>query len=126
MKKLVILSLLAMLSGCISSVSLIAQEGQRYIINVDQVARKLTTNIDGVFYSGTAVADESVGFAVGQTYGLKPTFGTSSMITQGSGARAMLVSADGDVIRCEYTKNGLRIIGQCQSNKGRQFALMTE
>lgn len=124
-KKIVYLVMPLLLSGCISQVTLISQDSQRYIVAVDQVARKLSTNIDGVVYTGTAVGSDTVAFASGQTFGLHPTYSTSTVIVPGANGQALLVSANGDYIQCSYAKQGMTIIGKCQSNKGRNFVMTT-
>jgi hypothetical protein len=126
MKKLTIATVIWLLAGCVNHVALISQDGLRYEIKVDQLARKLSAVIDGVAYTGTTVGDNSTSFGTAQTLGMKPVYATGTSFTVGSGGRALLVAATGDYIECGYTKNGTTIIGQCQSNKGRQFVLTTE
>lgn len=125
MKNTIGLITLLLLSGCISQVTLISEDSQRYIVAVDQMARKLSANIDGVAYTGTAVGSDSVAFASGQTFGLKPTYSTSTIVVPGANGQALLVASSGDYIQCSYSKQGMTIIGKCQSNKGRNFVMTT-
>lgn len=125
MKKIVGYALLLMLSGCISQVTLISDDSHRYLVHVDQLAKKLSANIDGVEYNGTAVGNDAVAFSSGQTFGLKPTYSTSTALVAGANGEALLVAASGDYIQCSYAKQGMTIIGKCQSNKGRNFVMTT-
>ena len=113
------------LGGCVSQVSLIAQDAKRYEMKVDQLARKLSTTIDGIDYSGTAVSDQALAFGTGQTFGARPQFFTTTTVVGGNNGKALLTSASGAYLECNYTKSGLTIIGNCQSNAGRQFVLTT-
>jgi hypothetical protein len=125
MKKFISVGLLVILSGCISQVTLISQDSQRYVMAVDQMAKKLSVNIDGVNYSGTAVGSDSVGIATTQTYGLRPTMSTSTIVVPGATGQALLVAANGEYLECSYSKEGRTLIGKCQTNRGRQFVMTT-
>jgi hypothetical protein len=125
MKIIAVLLSIAALTGCVSQVTLISQDSKRYEMKVDQMARKLSTTIDGVFYTGSAVGSEAVGFSSGQTFGLKPTFGTSTTIVQGNSGQALLTATTGQYLECGYTKSGMTIIGNCVGNDGRKFVLTT-
>lgn len=116
---------LAALAGCVSQVTLISQDAKRYEMKVDQMARKLSTTIDGVFYTGTAVGSETVGFSSGQSFGAKPAFGSATTIVQGNDGRALLTAATGQYLECGYTKSGMTIIGNCVGSDGRKFVLTT-
>jgi hypothetical protein len=112
---------LAALTGCVSSAALIAQDGPRYEVNIDHMARKLHTTIDGVPYIGTAVGNEAVGVGISQSFGLRPTTAMTTMAMSGNNGRALFTSASGDYIECEYMTSSTTLIGKCISNKGRQF-----
>ena len=117
--------LIVSLTGCISQVTLISEDSKRYIVDVDQMAKKLSANIDGVAYTGTAVGSDTVAFGSTQSFGLKPTYSTSTIVVPGANGQALLVGANGEYIQCSYAKQGRNIIGKCQSNKGRNFAMTT-
>lgn len=125
MKKIILL-LVILLSGCVTRASLISQTGQRYEIQVDPISKKLATVVDGVSYSGTAVTDQSIGFGSMQSFGMKPTFATGTNVMMGSNGQALMVSANGGYIQCGFNKNGVTVIGRCESNDGRQFVLTTD
>lgn len=125
MRALIGVSMALMLTGCISELSLISQDSKRYEMKVDQAKRRLSTTIDGIDYTGTAVASQSVAFGTGQTFGLKPTFGTSTTVIAGNDAKALLTSKTGEYLECAYTKSGMSIIGRCVTNTGRQFVMTT-
>lgn len=125
MKKLLVL-LAFVLTGCINQATLISQDGHRYTMKVDQLAKKVSAVIDGVAYSGNAVMSQSIGFGAAQSFGMRPTFATGTSVMAGSDGQALLVAANGDYIQCGFNKNGATVIGRCQSNKGRQFVLTTE
>lgn len=125
MKYLSVLIVSTLMCGCVSQVTLISQDSKRYEMKVDQLARKLSTTIDGVFYTGTAVGSEAVAFSSAQTYGLKPTFASGTTIVAGNTGRALLSSATGEYLECSYTKSGMSLIGNCESNSGRRFVLTT-
>lgn len=112
---------LAALTGCVSSAALIAQDGPRYEVSIDRMARKLHTTVDGVPYIGTAVGSEAIGVGVGQSFGLRPTTAVTTMAMSGNDGRALFTSAAGDYIECEYMTSSTNLIGKCISNKGRQF-----
>jgi uncharacterized membrane protein len=114
-----------LLSGCVSQVSLISQDSQRYVMAVDQMAKRLSVNIDGVAFVGTAVGSDSVGIATTQSFGLRPTTSMSTIVVPGATGQALLTSANGDYLECSYAKDGRTIIGKCQTNKGRQFVMTT-
>jgi hypothetical protein len=116
---------LLMLSGCISQVTLVSEDSKRYIVNVDQMAKKLSTTIDGVAYTGTAVGSDTLAVGSTQTLGLHPTSSISTIVVPGANGQALLISANGDYIQCSYAKQGTTLIGKCQSNKGRNFVMTT-
>lgn len=118
----------ALLAGCISQVSLLAQDGVRYEMHVDQLTKGLSTTIDGIVYTGTTVSDETIGssFSTLQPVGSSSIIATGFSLSGGNNGRALLTSAAGDYIECTYTVQGTRAIGKCQSNKGRQFVLTTQ
>jgi hypothetical protein len=117
------------LSGCVTRASLIAADGPRYEMGVDPVGRRLTTNIDGVAYTGTYTRDTMTGFGSAQTYSMRPANNTTSFGTvtyAGSNGQALLTGANGGYIECAFSVNGVVVIGKCQSNTGRQFVLTTD
>lgn len=123
MKKLSILFSAFLLSGCISQVTLISQDSQRYVMAVDQMGKKLSVNIDGVAYTGTAVGSDTVAIGQTQTFGLRPSMSTSTIVVPGATGQALLVAASGGYLQCSYAKDGRTVIGKCETNKGRQFVM---
>jgi len=126
MKYLLAVVTCAMLCGCVTQATLIAQDGPRYKLDVNPVGKKLHTVIDGVEYNGSFVKDQSVGFGFGQTYGSNPAFGTGTTFASGNNGQAVMTSANGGYIQCAFSASGMTVVGNCQSNTGRQFVLTTE
>jgi hypothetical protein len=125
MKKIVLAFPAILLAGCISQVTLISQDSQRYVMAVDQMGKRLSVNIDGVPFTGTAVGSDSVGVATTQSFGLKPATSMSTIVVPGANGQALLTSPSGDYIQCNYVHEGKTVIGKCESNKGRQFVMTT-
>ena len=123
MKKIATLFTAVLLSGCISQVTLISQDSQRYVMAVDQMGKKLSVNIDGVAYTGTAVGSDTVAIGQTQTFGLRPSMSTSTIVVPGATGQALLVAASGEYLQCSYAKDGRTVIGKCETNKGRQFVM---
>jgi hypothetical protein len=123
MKKIATLITAVLLSGCISQVTLISQDSQRYVMAVDQMGKKLSVNIDGVAYTGTAVGSDTVAIGQTQTFGLRPSMSTSTIVVPGATGQALLVATSGEYLQCSYAKDGRTVIGKCETNKGRQFVM---
>jgi hypothetical protein len=67
-------------------------------------SRNMNITLKGVTYSGQFVRGQTFGFGIGQSFGTRPTFGTSVMVGSSNQFSALLISADGkQVLRCELT-----------------------
>lgn len=88
---IVVISLL--LAGCISQATLIAQDGKRYRMDISEVSKKVSANIDGTLYSGLYSGGSST--AVGMA-GAKPLAVSGSGGNQG---QAMMAAPEGDFIQ---------------------------
>ena len=67
-------------------------------------SRNMNITLKGVTYSGQFVRGQTFGFGIGQSFGTRPSFGTSMMVGSSNQSSALLVSADGkQVLRCELT-----------------------
>ena len=67
-------------------------------------SRNMSINLKGITYSGQFVRGQTFGFGIGQSFGVRPSFGTSMMVGSSNQSSALLVSADGkQVLRCELT-----------------------
>lgn len=124
MKRLLVLSLLV-LTGCVTQVSLIDPAGKISKLDVDPISKGLSGVVDGKSYKGNYVTNQGSGFATGQTFGKKPTFSTAQYVSNGSAGQAMLFSADGANIQCEFSYQGLTVLGQCQGSSGTPYLMTT-
>ena len=67
-------------------------------------SRNMNITLKGITYSGQFVRGQTFGFGIGQSFGARPSFGTSMMVGSSNQSSALLVSADGkQVLRCELT-----------------------
>lgn len=123
MRKITTIFTLLVLSGCASQVVLIAQDTKQYEMKVDHLAKRLSTTIDGVSYSGAIVGSRAVAFGTAQTLGLTPT--STTMVMAGNDGRAILAATTGEYLECAYTKSGRNVAGSCVSNSGRKFVMTT-
>jgi hypothetical protein len=64
----------------------------------------MTIVLKGITYTGQFVRGQTFGFGIGQSFGVRPAFGTSMMVGGSNQSSALLVSNDGtQVLRCEFT-----------------------
>lgn len=113
------------LTGCVTSANLIGNDGKRYLMNVDSVSKRLNANIDSVYYSGSYVTNSGVGMMAGQSFGMRPTFSTGTVMMGGNSGSALLTASNGDIMECQFNYSGTTVIGRCQTKQGREFALTT-
>ncbi len=67
-------------------------------------SRNMSITLKGATYTGQFVRGQTFGFGVGQSFGVRPVFGTSMMVGSSNQSSALLVSSDGkNVLRCELT-----------------------
>jgi hypothetical protein len=67
-------------------------------------SRNMNITLKGATYSGQFVRGQTFGFGIGQSFGPRPSFGTSMMVGSSNQSSALLISADGkQVLRCELT-----------------------
>lgn len=67
-------------------------------------SRNMSVTLKGVTYSGQFVRGQTFGFGIAQTFGARPTFGTTMMVGGSNQQSALLISGDGKgVLRCEMT-----------------------
>jgi hypothetical protein len=103
-KVLIALSVLA-LTACGHIVTLYPRGGGEMATGtLNDGSRNISINLKGVTYSGQFVRGQTFGFGIGQSFGARPSFGTSMMVGSSNQSSALLVSADGkQVLRCELT-----------------------
>jgi len=103
-KVIIALSVLA-LTACGHIVTLYPRGGGEMATGtLNDGSRNISINLKGVTYSGQFVRGQTFGFGIGQSFGARPSFGTSMMVGSSNQSSALLVSADGkQVLRCELT-----------------------
>ena len=104
LKVLIVISVLA-LSACGHIVTLYPRGGgEQATGTLNDGSRNMSISLKGVTYSGQFVRGQTFGFGIGQSFGARPSFGTSMMVGSSNQSSALLVSADGkQVLRCELT-----------------------
>lgn len=113
-----LLTTVLLLAGCVTQANLVADNGQRYLLKIDPITDALSTEIDAVQYKGKYIMGSSSGMA----FGSKPTVISGSS----NNGQAILTSANGDAIDCNFMASGSTVMGRCESNKGRKYVLTTE
>ena len=88
----------------------------------------ISVTIENKTYNGTwvqATPDRTTGFITGGFGGRRGAFGLGSMITldnpQGSEAKALLSSADGAGLRCDFRSGQGHGGGVCRDDRGREY-----
>jgi hypothetical protein len=104
LKAIAVLSVLV-LSACGHTVTLYPRGGgDQATGTLNDGSRKISITLKGITYAGQFVRGQTFGFGVGQTFGSRPSFGTSMMVGSSNQSSALLVSSDGkSVLRCELT-----------------------
>ena len=105
LKNLVPLLVVWALAACGHVVTLYPRGGgERATGTLNDGSRNMSVTLNGITYLGQFVRGQTFGFGFGQTFGAKPTFGTSMMVGTSNQSSALLVSTDGiNVLRCELT-----------------------
>lgn len=123
--RLLAIALTLILTACGGSAMLIDQGGKQYAGKFDAISKTLEVTIDGKLYSGFYIVNS--GYAVGssQTFGARPTYGTTQFMVGGTSGNAMIRSIDGDAITCDFNYQGMRAIGVCvRPSSGSTYQLM--
>ncbi len=67
-------------------------------------SRNMSITLMGTTYTGQFTRGQTFGFGIGQSFGARPSFGTTMMVGSSNQYSALLVSSDGkQVLRCELT-----------------------
>lgn len=126
MKKVILLTMALSLTGCAINGALISQDGVRYPMTANRLGKTIEVTIDGNLFKGDYVIDQSVGFGTAQAYSsTKQTSAYGTTVVQGNNGQAILTSATGEYLECNFKVSGSTGVGKCLSNKGRQFVLTT-
>jgi len=127
MKNLCIAVAASILAGCAATSGLLRMvaDGKAYAGTYDKRTSSMDVNIDGRLYKGTYVLDSTrsvgSGFATnGQS--TASAFGGGS--TTSSNARAVLVSADNQVLRCQFAAGKNEAVGSCVDAGGKAYDLV--
>jgi len=123
--RLLAIALTLILTACGGSAMLIDQGGKQYSGKFDAISKTLEVTIDGKLYSGFYIVNSGYAFSSSQTFGVKPTYGTSQVMVGGTSGNAIIRSVDGDAITCDFNYQGLRAIGVClRPSTGTTYQLM--
>ena len=114
---------LLLISGCASvgNVQLIDESGRAHAGTFNARTKQLAGTIDGKLYQGFYILDSEAMY-----FHTRGPQGVSGVARGGRNVgRAMLTSADGDVLDCGFTYSGLRAIGNCKGTNGERYQLIT-
>jgi hypothetical protein len=76
--------------------------GEQATGTLNDGSRNMSVTLKGTTYNGKFVPGQTFGFAVGQSFGAAPSFGTTMMVANSNQSSALLVSTDGkNALRCE-------------------------
>jgi hypothetical protein len=124
--KLLILIGLAFLTGCSGKLLLIDKSNKQDIVTYNTLNKSMEVIHNGVLYKGNYVTDSRVGYGNVQTFGNKPSYGTSQVFIAGKNGRSILFGTNGDKLSCEFTYSDLTAIGVCSNNAGEKFDLVSK
>lgn len=111
------------LAGCASMTGQLRMvaDSKAYTGSYDKRTRAMDVNIEGQVYRGTFVLDSTQ--TAGSAYvGGGLAFGSSSSAT--SNARALLVSPDNSVLRCQFAAGVNEAVGVCVDGVGKSYDLI--
>ena len=109
------------LAGCGGSLRLIA-DGRAHNGSFNKVTKSMQVTIDGRLYKGPYVLDAVRG--VGSAFSSSGQFVTSSGTAMSSNARALLVSDDNQVLRCQFAAGMLEALGVCVDGTGKSYDMI--
>ena len=117
---------LAVISGCSGKLLLIDKSNKQDIISYNTFNKSMEVIHNGVLYKGNYVTDSRVGYGNVQTFGNKPSYGTSQVFIAGKNGRSILFGTNGDKLSCEFTYSDFTAIGVCSNNAGEKFDLVSK
>ena len=123
-KRLFVLVPFVFLGACGGKTILIDRDGRESTGTYDAIGKTLDVTVNGKLYRGSYITNAGTGVGSFQTYGAKPTYGTTQTYASGSSGRAILRSQDGETIQCEFNYQGMNAIGTCGDAKGNTWQLM--
>lgn len=120
------LVVLAMLCGCTYDLALYPRGG-------GEIARgtlypgptKMEVTLKGDLYTGKPVRGQTMGLAIGNTYGAKPTYG-SSVAVGSSNAFSVLMLSGNKTLRCEFSGQPSGGNGVCVDGNNITYDLQIE
>ena len=93
-----------LLSGCGGGLLVVGPDGASHEGKFDAISQSMSVSIRGEQYSG--------GYILGGDAG-------------GRNGRALLMSASGSSLNCEFTYQGMSAIGSCQDRSGNRYQFRT-
>jgi hypothetical protein len=115
------------LVGCTSpTLYLIDKSNKEAIVTYSTWTNSMEVTQGGVLYKGKYITDTRVVYGNVQTWGNKPSYGTTQSYVSGKNGRAALFAANGDRLSCEFSYDDDTAIGVCTSSKGERFDLVTK
>lgn len=124
MKNLLLTLCAVLVAGCSGSLYLIDKSNKQDIVTYNSLSQTMEVTHNGVLYKGDYVTDSRVAYGNAYTYGKKPAYGNTQVYISGKNGRALLISANGDKLSCEFTYDS-KLIGVCENNKGEKFDLVS-
>ena len=111
MLKVVVLFASIALAGCAQVITLYPRGGgEQATGTLNDGSRNMVVQLKGETYTGSFIPGQSYGFAIGQSFGAKPTYGSAMMVASTNQSTALLSSGK-NVLRCE-----LRIVAAIGGN----------
>lgn len=127
MKQLAFAALAIVLAGCAATSGPLRMlaDGKAYTGSYDKRTSSMDVNIDGRVYKGTYALDSTRSVGAGfATNGQSTASGFGGGSTVSSNARAVLVSADNQVLRCQFAAGAQEAVGDCVDGAGRKYDLI--
>jgi hypothetical protein len=117
--------MLFVVAGCASKMILYPRDGGDLVIGAITFSGVMNVTLDGRDYHGNFVpTDGGVATGTYNSYGRRFRYGTYQSYTPPRNARALLVAADGNTLRCEFTFGGEGGIGSCTTNDREEYDLL--
>lgn len=112
-------------AGCASKIILLPRDGGESITGIMSSVGSMAVTLHGRDYRGNYVTTDG-GPTTGtfNSYGRRFRTGTFNAYTSPKNARALLVAADGNTLRCEFTFGGEGGLGSCTGSDRQQYDLM--
>ena len=104
---------------------LLPREGGDSVTGTVSASGLMAVTLEGRDYQGNYyTTDGGVSSGTFNSYGRKFRTGTFQAYTQPKNARALLLAADGNTLRCEFTFSSDGGVGSCTSKDKHEYDLM--